>query len=368
MRLEIRGLRPQARSVRAPSRRCRLPSFSRLDPRASSLFVLVCLTLALGGTPRVAAAQARTHLLIITGASGEPRFATQFHALAMGLRAVATTKFGVADSLVLYLAEKTETDPRAITGRSTKEGVVQAFDRVAARATAGDGVLILLIGHGSVDGNVSRFNVPGADMTDADFAAQLDKLSKQVVAFVNASSASGDFVKKVSGKNRVIVTATKSGFERNETLFAGHFVGAYVKDGADADKDGRVSLLEAFTFARREVQREYENTNRMQTEHAMLDDDGDGAGRADPADRGPDGSVASKFFLQPAAGLSAAAASDPRVAGLLATQAKLQSQLDSLRVAKGIMKEAEYEKALEDLLTKIAENASALRALGARKP
>jgi hypothetical protein len=193
-------------------------------------------------------------------------------------------------------------------------------------------------------------------------------LSNQVVAFVNAASASGDFVKKLSGRNRVVVTATKSGFERNETLFAGHFVSAYVKDGADADKDGRVSLLEAFTYAKREVQREYESTNRLQTEHAMLDDDGDGAGRADPGARGPDGTIANRFFLQAAAGLSAEAASNPRVAELLATQSRLQARLDSLRLLKTSMKEAEYEAALEDILTKIAENASTLRALGVRKP
>ena len=151
-------------------------------------------------------------------------------------------------------------------------------------------------------------------------------------------------------------------------MFANHFVGAYVKDGADADKDGRVSLLEAFVYARREVQREYETTNRLQTEHAMLDDDGDGAGRADPGARGPDGPAASRFFLQSAVGVSAEAAANPRVAELLASQSKLQAQLDSLRLAKGIMKEPEYEKALEDLLIRISENASALRALGVRKP
>ena len=328
------------------------------------------LTLLLGGGPRSSLAQAvpRTHLLIVTGASGEPTFATQFHALAMGLRAVAGAKFGIPDSQVTYLAEQTTPDPRAITGRSTREGITQAIDRIAARASAGDGVLILLIGHGSGDGEISRFNIPGADISDADFKVQLDKLSNQVVAFVNAASASGDFVKKVSGKNRVVVTATKSGFERNETLFASHFVGAYVKDGADADKDGRVSLLEAFTYARREVQREYETTNRLQTEHAMLDDDGDGAGRADPGARGPDGTVASRFFLQPAAGLTAEAAANPRVAELLATQGRLQAQLDTLRLAKASMKEEAYEKALEDLLIKISENANTLRTLGVRKP
>ena len=332
--------------------------------------IAACLTLSSGIAFQASHAQGvpKTHLLIITGASGEPRFAAQFHALAMGLRAVATTKFGIPDSQVVYLAEQTTPDPRSITGRSTREDVSKAFDRIAARASAGDAVLVLLIGHGAGDAEVSKFNVPGMDMTDADFDAQLDKLSNQVVAFVNAASASGDFVKKVSGKNRVVVTATKSNFERNETLFAGHFVGAYVKEGADTDTDGRVSVLEAFTYARREVQREYETTNRLQTEHAMLDDDGDGAGRADPGARGPDGMIANKFFLQLDAAVSAAAASDPKVAALLSTQSKLQSQLDSLRLAKGIMKEEEYEKALEDLLTKIAENASALRALGVRKP
>lgn len=338
--------------------------------RGCRIFEALVLLLFLGGAPRATHAQAtsRTHLLIVTGASGEPRFAQQFHALAMSLRAVATARFDIPDSLVTYLAEQTTPDPRSISGRSTRDGISQAIDRIAARAGPGDAVLILLIGHGSSDGDISRFNVPGMDMSDTDFKAQLDKLSKQVVAFVNAASASGDFVKKLSGKNRVIVAATKTGFERNETLFAGHFVSAYVKDGADADKDGRVSLLEAFAYAKREVQREYESTNRLQTEHAILDDDGDGAGRADPGARGPDGAMASRFFLQPSVTLSGAAASDPRVAELLATQSRLQAQLDSLRLAKGIMKEADYEKALEDILTKISENANALRALGVRKP
>src|SRR5262245_11719875 len=263
-------------------------------------FSAAALSLFLGGAPRSSAQSVpKTHLLIVTGASGEPRFAQQFHALAMSMLAVATTRFAIPDSQIIYLAEQTTPDPKAINGRSTREGVVQAFDRIAARASAGDAVFILLIGHGSSENNVSRFNVPGADMTDSDFNAQLAKLSNQVVAFINASSASGDFVKSVSGKNRVVVTATKSGFERNETLFANHFVSAYAKDGADTDKDGRVSVLEAFVYARREVQREYEGTNRLQTEHAMLDDDGDGAGHADPGARGPDGIAANKFFLQP---------------------------------------------------------------------
>lgn len=327
------------------------------------------LTLLSGGDPRDAFAQGppRTWVLIITGSSGEPRFASQFHLQAMAFRG-ALERYAIPSTQLTYLAEATAVDPRAVAGRSTREEIAKAVDRIAASARAGDLVLILLIGHGSSDGTVSRFNVPGPDVSDVEFRTMLGRLSAQTVAFINASSASGDFVKTLSGRNRLIVTATKTGFERNESLFAQHFVAAFAGDGADTDKDGRVSLLEAFNYSRREVQREYESTNRLQSEHAILDDDGDGTGRSDPAQGGPDGVLASRLFLQPAVVLSAAAAADPRVAALLATETRLQAQLDTLRLAKGVMPAAEYDKALEDLLLKIAENSSALRALGVRKP
>lgn len=328
----------------------------------------VAVALFSGGGPKQLPAQAapRAHLLIVSGASGEPRFAEQFHTLARSFRSVATSSYGIPDSLITWLAESTEPDPRAINGRSTRDGIIQAVTRIAGQAAPGDQVLILLLGHGTSDGTVSRFNVPGADISDADFASLLGQLSRQVVALVNATSASGDFLKTVAGKNRVVITATKSGFERNETLFGTHFVAAYTSGAADADKDGRVSLLEAFAYARREVQREYEGTNRLQTEHAMLDDDGDGTGRTDPGDRGPDGPVARQFFLQPA--VAAATAADPRAAALLARQSRLQARIDSLRGAKGVMPDSAYQSALEALLLELAETSSALRALGVRKP
>ncbi len=165
-----------------------------------------------------------------------------------------------------------------------------------------------------------------------------------------------------------MVTATKSGFEGNETLFGQHFVEAYVKDGADTDKDGRVSLLEAFLFARREVQREYEQSNRLQTEHAMLDDDGDGVGHSDAGDKGPDGLLARSFYLAPAGGVAASLANEPRARELLATQRSVQSQIDSLRRLQATMKDEDYHAALDPLLLKLAETTQALRALEAKKP
>lgn len=326
------------------------------------------LGLAWSASAVLAQALPRTHVLIVTGASGEPRFAEAFHREATALRTAAIERFGIPDSLVIYLAEDPARDRATITGRSDRDGVTQAIERIAKRASAGDQVFVLLLGHGSADNQAARFNVPGRDLTDADFASLLDQLGEQKIAFVNAASASGDFIKRLSGPNRIVITATKSGFERNETLFGEHFVKALTGDGADVDKDGRVSLLEAFTYARREVTRAYEATNRLQTEHAMLDDDGNGAGSDEPSADAADGQVARAFFLAPAAGAAAALANDPRAQALLATQRRLEQQIDSLRVVKASMPDSVYQKRLEDLLVKLAETSQALRALQVRKP
>ncbi|HEX7123796.1 MAG TPA: C13 family peptidase [Gemmatimonadaceae bacterium] len=336
-------------------------------PRGALLLTASALALAWSTAVVHAQALPQTHVLIVTGASGEPRFADAFHREATALRNAAIQRFGIPDSLVTWLAEDPARD-RAISGRSDRDGVTAAIERIAARASAGDQVFILLLGHGSADNQTARFNVPGRDLTDEDFAALLDKLSRQKVAFVNAASASGDFIKRLSGPNRIIITATKSGFERNETLFGEHFVQALTGDGADVDKDGRVSLLEAFTYARREVARAYESTNRLQTEHAMLDDDGNGTGSDAPSADAADGQIARAFYLAPAAGAAAALANDPRAQALIATQRRLEAQIDSLRVVKASMPDSVYQKQLEDLLVKLAETTQALRALQVRKP
>lgn len=311
----------------------------------------------------------RTWLLIITGVSGETRFAAEFQREATALRDAAVQRFGVPDSLAIWLAENPTTDPKRIAGTSNRAGVEATFARIAAAAAPNDRIFVVLIGHGSSEGDVARFNVPGPDLTDTDFKALLDRLGTRSVVFVNTASASGAFVKSLSGANRAVVAATKSGMERNQTVFAKYFVQAYTTDGADADKDGRVSLLEAFRYAKREVEREYEQENKLLTEHAVLDDDGDGVAHADASEKGPDGVRARAVYLGAAGGaVAAAVASDPRAAPLLAQKANLEASLDSLRAKKTSMKENDYQAALEALLLKLAETNKALRDLEGKKP
>ena len=117
------------------------------------------------------------------------------------------------------------------------------------------------------------------------------------MAVVHTGSASGGFVAPLSGPNRIIVAATRTARERNATEFPGYFVEAVAGDGADLDKDGAVSLLEAFIYARQEVARHYEEENELLTEHAVLDDNGDGEGSRDAERRGQDGRLAATFRL-----------------------------------------------------------------------
>src|SRR5262249_28396525 len=158
----------------------------------------------------------------------------------------AKKKDGLDDQHVTYLSEKPELDPAHISGKSSKENVEKAFTTIAAKARPSDAVFIVLLGHGSFDGSHAAFNLPGPDLTPAGLARLLGKLATQRVAFVNTASSSGAFLPTVAGPGRVVVTATKTGGERNETRFPEYFVEAFNDDSADRDRNGRVSIAEAF--------------------------------------------------------------------------------------------------------------------------
>ena len=303
-------------------------------------------------TPRLAAAQ-ETHVLVIAGLGGDEAYRQRFMEWGGSFVDAATERLGVPRDHIVYLGEKPDTDPR-ITDRSSRDNVERAFVEMASRARQGDHVFVMLIGHGSYAAGESRFNLPGPDLTAEDFALLLDQLSEQDVSFANVSSASGGFVSALSGPRRAIVTATKTGMERNESVFAGYFVGAFTGDGADLDKNGRVSMSEAFEYATTEVAREYEADGRIQTEHALLDDNGDGEGSTD-LEEGLDGTLARTLFLgaSPTA-VAAMSTDDPVLRALYEEKATLEQRVEELRAIKDQMEEDRYATALEDLLVALA--------------
>ena len=294
-----------------------------------------------------------THVLVINGLGGDAEFRERFTEWGGTLVAAAGEKFGIPSSNIIYLGEDPTADPR-LQDRSTRENVDRAFTDLASNSQPDDHVFVVLIGHGSYTDGESRFNLPGPDLTAQDFGLHLDRLSDRRVVFVNLASASGEFVKALSGAGRTIVTATRTGRERNQTIFGGYFIDAFDGDTADLDKDGRVSVWEAFEFARTEVVREFETSNRIATEHAVLDDNGDGEGSGELVDA-IDGAFARTMFLAPDPSMAAARATDdPVLKGLYEQKADLERRIAELRELSGQIDQDRYDGDLEELLVELA--------------
>lgn len=322
-----------------------------------------CVVPLLAGILAAQSFRGDSHVLIVSGIGGQAQYSEAFYRWGASMFDAAKERLGLPAADVVYLSERPERDQERIHARSTKDNVEKAFDDLALRVAPDDRILILLIGHGSGSGAESRFNLPGPDISATELAAQLDKFPTQTVVLVNTASASGDFVPVLSGPNRVLVTATKTGFERNETVFGQFFVEAFASDGADTDKDNRVSVLEAFTYARREVTRRYEDSNRLLTEHALLDDNGDGEGSTEPDAAAADGAFARTIFLDRRGVMSMDATSgDSVLVALYDEKRELEARIAELTNLKSQMEQTVYEMELETLLVELALKSREIRA------
>lgn len=298
-------------------------------------------------------------LLIVVGLAGDPEHGALFHKWGTSLAESAVAQGVTADRLV-YLVDAPAEGDAQVTGRSTREAVTAALDGFAKAASPDDLVVVMLIGHGTFDGRTARFNLPGPDMTAADFAAPIGKLPARQVVVVNAASSSGPFVEALSGPGRTIITATRSGAEQYAPLFGGYFVDALTSAAADTDKNQRVSLLEAFAYAKAQVGRAYEREGLLVVEHAILDDNGDGKGSADPSMTAEDGKVAAIVSLGSTHADDLPA--DPVVRALYVERRDLERRVEALRLLKSNMDPARYTSQLEQLVTAIALKTREIRA------
>ena len=305
-----------------------------------------------------------THLAVIVGLAGEAEHGELFNKWAASLVDAATTRYGIPRQQVHYLTEKPDADPKRATGRSTKDEIGKAFDRLAGGG-ADDVVFVVLIGHGTFSNNTAKFNLPGPDISAAEFDPLLRKLAPRRVVFVNTASASGPFIEALSGPGRTIVTATRSGRESFATIFGGYFVDALVADTADTDKNKRVSVLEAFEYARREVATAYERQGIILTEHALLDDTGDKQGTDKPAPDGKEGRVAAILAL--GTGQADALPADPKLRGLYEERRALERRVESLRLMKDSMDPQRYAADLEKVVTELALKSRQIREAEGKK-
>jgi hypothetical protein len=314
---------------------------------------LVALMFVLLVAPAVRAAAADRYALIVSGAAGSADYEQQYADWRERLLAVLTTRFGFTADHVAVLA-----DASGSPQKPTRENVRAALTSLARRASKDDLVFIMLIGHGNasdVSADEAKFNLVGPDLSAKDWADLVRPIQGRIV-FVNGASGSAPFLQPLSARGRVVITATDTTAQLYETVFPQFFIAAFTADEADTDKDGRVSVWEAFSYASSSVRKWYEQQGRLQTERALLDDNGDGIGK-EAQTPGADGAVAAvTFFDNPAASTSSTGTP------LAQRRAELQAQIDRLRARRAEMSDADYAAALERLLLELARVDTELRA------
>jgi chorismate mutase len=308
------------------------------------------LTLLLVAAP-VAASE--RFALIVTGAHGEASYADQYARWRQTAVTAMLEKLDFGDANILTLFEGGDTAHAA-----TAAGVRRSLDTIRAKMSAGDVLLVFLIGHGSFDGSEAKFNLVGPDLSSTEWAVLLKPIPGKVVV-VNSTAASFPFLEHLAGPRRIVITATDSVAQRFDTVFPEYFIRALTDAAADIDKNGRVSVWEAFTAASMGVRRYYTQRGQLATERALIDDDGDGVGREAGGD-GKDGSASSRLYFDPE--VVGAAPTDEALLQLLQKRTALQIEVDDLKQRRQLMTPDEYQKEFEKVMLDLARVSRDIRA------
>lgn len=310
----------------------------------------VLIWLALGLGVRAEGQPAAADMVVVVGAGGEEKYTKQFREWAdrwenaARANGVSVTMIGASDD--------------ATSATVSHRDQLQA--RIKELSQASDSLLwLVFIGHGTYDRRSARFNLEGSDLSSEELAKWLEGAKRPLVA-INCASSSAPFINRLSSPGRILITATKSGDEQLFARFGDYLSAQAVDPSADLDKDGQTSLLEAFLAASRQTAEFYTSASRLATEHALLDDNGDGLGTpADfyqgvravrPAKEGAalDGLRAHQVHLAPS--------DSERVLSVEARRRRdqLEQEIESLRAAKGQLDEETYFQKLETLCIELA--------------
>ncbi len=285
-------------------------------------------------------ARAATFYVTISGLGGEPDYEQRFKMWADDIDTSLKRAGGDANVITLVAP--------------TREQIRAKFADVTRQAHPDDAFVLMLIGHGTYDGVDYKFNIPGPDITGAELASLLDKVPASRQLVVNMTSCSGGSINLLQKKNRIVITATKTGTEKNATVFARYWADALRDPEADADKNDTVSALEAFHFAERKTTEYFDSQKRLATEHAVLEDTGKGDGERNPSADNGEGKLAAVFPMV-RLGANAAAARDPAKRPLLEKKDQLEQAIDKLKYDKAALPEDEYKKQLTQLLLELAK-------------
>jgi hypothetical protein len=329
---------------------------------------LVCLAACCLLLPAAMPARARSQstndprwAILVTGISGDPGLQKEYLKELVDLRNILEGPLGFPSDHVFVLFDDPKLDPARIQHVSNRENLEKVCKEIASRARREDTVFFFMEGHGDSDGKQYKFNLVGPDPTAVDLAAMLYAIPAQRYVIVNATNCSGGSLEAFAGKGKLVISATKSGTEKNLTHFGKYFIEALANNNADVDKNSRVSIFEAFSYAARKVEEYYTKEGSMQTEHPMLNDNGD-AQALSLAEAGTHSALLSRAaYLDRGSPLLAQGDGSPEAQALAKEAQSLERQIELLKSAKDEMAEAEYMKRLEELLLKLAEVQAKLR-------
>ena len=285
-------------------------------------------------------AHAAMYYVTVAGLGGEPDYEQRFTAAAKDLDKVFKVAGNTAHVFTLTGAQ------------ATASQLKDTLSAIAREAKADDDFVLILIGHGSFDGVEYKFNLVGPDLTAGEIAAMCDRIPARRQLVVDTTSASGGAIQALERPGRAVISATKSGTEKNATVFARYWVEALQDPAADTDKSDSISAMEAFTYATKKTAAFYDSQKRLATEHAVFDD----AGHGEPVREAGNGQGAlmSSFALL-RLGASQQAANDPAKRALLAQKEELEQKIDALKYQKAAMDPADYKKQLTAALLELAK-------------
>ena len=301
------------------------------------LLLRCCLLCTVLAAP---AARASVYYVTIAGLGGEPDYEQRFTAAAKEL-----------DKLFKESGKGAHVS--TLTGnQATRANLTQTLTSIARDAKPDDDFVLILIGHGSFDGVEYKFNLVGPDISAGELASLSDRIRAKRQLIVNTTSASGGSIAALERPGRAIIAASKTGTEKNATVFARYWVEALQDPTADVDKSDSISAMEAFQYAERKTAAFYESQKRLATEHAVFEDTGENQAVREPSKT--EGMLLSSFTVL-RIGASQEQARNPAKQGLLAKKEDLEQKIDALKYQKAAMDPSDYKRQLTAALVQLAE-------------
>ena len=308
--------------------------------------------------PRPTVAQeGQSYAVLIGGLGGSADYTEKFQQYLFETHKALVDDFQFPAANVTVLAETAIAEEAFVDEVSTAENIRAHFTALADKVTPEDHVFVLFFGHGSFDGESAQLNIPRRDLNDADYGELLNALPAGRIVVINTASASAPFIDVLSAPDRIIITATRAGTQRNETVFPQFLVEAFTSPEADLDKNGDLSVREVFQFSAEKTARSFTETSHLATEHALLDDTGDAEGyRVEELDNAAEGNLAAiTFFKRRTAILDTVSeANREAVASLLHSKEGVERDIAALKSRKNRLDEDRYYAQLEDLFVTLA--------------